>query len=291
MLSDFERRLADVLGTRLPVPFRGLVDVTPGRDVAQVVLSVRHVEPLDEHLFGMRPEIVPGAPSQRRVVRLRCDVGLDVRLLTNQARIDQLRALERVIYELDEPGFRSGVPLQPTDGSDPGFLIQRLFVSLSEPPASITLRAEGLFWPPDTPGQTGIAITQARLRVSMEPLRMIPAQPRLTAGGPVVDLEINFGATGTIRVESAGRVTSLPFGAVVVSVVDAGGRPGVGILSGGAAGPAGARAVQVVSGRAAVQYTPPAQPALDQLVVSLDDGEGGVGIELGRFPLDVRGAE
>jgi hypothetical protein len=290
VLSDFERRLAEVLGTRLPVPFRGLVDVTPGRDIAQVVLSIRHVEPLDEHLFGIRPEIVPGAPSHRRVVRLRCDVGLDVRLLNGQARIDQLRALERVIYELDEPGFRSGAPLQPTDGSDPGFLVQRMFVSLSEPPESITVRAEGLFWPPDTPGETGVAISQARLRISMEPLRMIPAHPRLTAGGTAVELEIEFGATGTLRVESAGRVTALPFGAVVLTVLDAGGRPGAGILSGGAGGPAGARMVQVVSGRAGVQYTPPAQPALDQLVVSLDDGEGGVGIELGRFPLNVRGA-
>lgn len=288
MLSTFERRLADALGTRLPDPFRGLVDVTPGRDEAQVVLSVRHVEPLDEHLFGVRSEIVPGAPTQRRVVRLRCDVGFEVRLLNNQTRLQQLRALERVIYALDEPGFKSGAPLQPTDGSDPGFLVQRMFVSVSEPPSSVTMRAEGLFWPPDTPGQTGIAITRAQLRVSMQPVRLIPEQPRLTAGGDAVDFVIVFGAAGTLSIESGGRVTSLPFGAVVVAVEDAGGRAGAGVLSGGADGPGGARAIQVVSGRAAMQYTPPAQPALDQLVVSLDDGEGGIGIELGRFPLNVQ---
>jgi hypothetical protein len=289
LLSEFERRLADVLGARLPVPFRGGVDVAPGRDDAQVVLSVRHVEPLDEHLFGMRPEVVPGAPTHRRVVRLRCDIGLDVRLLTNQSRSAQLRALDSVIYELDEPGFRSGTRLQPTDGSDPGFLVQRMFVSLSDPPQAITLRAEGLFWPPDVPGQTGVPIDRAQLRISMQPINLLPERPRLNAGGETVELVIEFGATGTMRVERGGRVTSLPFGAIVVAVEDAGGRPGAGALAGGNAGPSGSRTIPVAGGRAAFQYTPPAQPALDHLVVSLDDGEGGVGIELGRFPLEVRG--
>jgi hypothetical protein len=165
-----------------------------------------------------------------------------------------------------------------------------MFVSSSEPPTSITLRAEGLFWPTDVPGQTGVVIDRARLRFSIEPLHMLPEQPQLIAGGAAVSLAIEFGATGTMQVERDGRVTSLPFGSVVINVVDAGGRPGAGVLSGGVAGPAGARAVEVVSGHAAIQYTPPAQPAQDQLVVSLDDGEGGFGIELGRFPLNVRGA-
>jgi hypothetical protein len=288
LLSEFERRLADVLGARLPVPFRGGVDVAPGRNDAQVVLSVRHVEPLDEHLFGMRSEVVPGAPTHRRVVRLRCDVGLDVRLLANQSRSTQLRALDSVIYELDEPGFRSGARLQPTDGSDPGFLVQRMFVSLSDPPQTITLRTEGLFWPPDVPGQTGVPIERAQLRISMQPVNLIPARPRLNAGGETLELTIEFGAAGTMRVERGGRVTSLPFGAIVVAVEDAGGRPGAGTLSGGNAGPAGSRTLPVTRGRAAFQYTPPAQPALDNLIVSLDDGEGGIGIELGRFPLEVR---
>jgi hypothetical protein len=288
LLSEFERRLADVLGARLPVPFRGGVDVAPGRDDAQVVLSVRHVEPLDEHLFGMRPEVVPGAPTHRRVVRLRCDVSLDVRLLATQSRSTQLRALESVMYELDEPGFRSGARLQPTDGSDPGFLVQRMFVSLSDPPQSITLRAEGLFWPPDVPGETGVQIERAQVRISMQPINLIPARPRLNAGGETLELVIEFGATGTMRIERGGRVTALPFGSIVVAVEDAGGRPGAGTLSGGNAGAGRSRTIAVTGGRATFQYTPPAQPALDQLVVSLDDGEGGIGIELGRFPLEVR---
>jgi len=289
LLSEFETRLADVLGARLPVPFRGRVDVAPGRDDAQVVLSVRRVEPLDEHLFGMRPEVVPGAPTHRRVVRLGCDVGLDVRLLANQVRSTQLLAIDSLLYELDEPGFRSGARLRPTDGSDPGFLLQRMFVSLSDPPQSITLRAEGLFWPPNVPGETGVKIDFAQVRVSVQPIILVPARPRLNAGGETLELVIEFGATGTMRIERGGRVTSLPFGSVVVGVEDTGGRPGAGTLSGGNAGPGRARTIAVTQGRAAFQYTPPPQPALDQLVVSLDDGEGGIGVELGRFPLEVRG--
>ena len=289
MLSEFERRLANVLGARLPLTFRGGVDIAPGRDDAQVVLSVRHVEPLDEHLFGMRPEVVPGAPTHRRVMRLRCDVGLDVRLLADQPRATQMRELDTVLYELDEPGFRSGARLRPTDGADPGFLVQQMFVSLSDPPQSITLRAEGLFWPPDAPGETGVKIDFAQVRVSVQPIILVPARPRLNAGGETIELVIEFGATGTMRIERGGRVTSLPFGSVVVGVEDAGGRPGAGTLAGGNAGPSGSRTIAVTGGRAAFQYTPPAQPAVDHLVVSLDDGEGGIGVELGRFPLEVRG--
>jgi hypothetical protein len=106
-----------------------------------------------------------------------------------------------------------------------------------------------------------------------------------------VDLALELDAAGTLRLEGGGRVTPVPFGAVVVAVVDSGGRPGAGTLAGGtAAGAAGARTLPVTGGRAVVQYTPPAQAAVEQLVVALDDGAGGAGIELGRFPLDVRGA-
>ena len=241
MLADFERRLADVLGARLPAPLRGLVDVAPGRDVARVVVSVRHVEPLEEHLCAVRPEIVPGAPSPRRVLRLRCDVGLEIPLLAAQTRGDQMQALDRVIYELGDAAWRSGASLLPGDGSDPGFLIQQLRVPLSDPPSSVMVRADGLFWPADAPGQAGVPIVEARLRASVQPLRLFPPEPRLIAGGGPVDLSIELGGAGTLRVESGGRVTLLPFGAVVVSVVDAGGRPGAGTLGGGVAGTAGAR--------------------------------------------------
>jgi hypothetical protein len=291
VLSDFEQRLADVLGARLPAPLQGSVDVAPGRDEARVVVSVLRTEPFEEHLFERRLEVVPGAPTQRRVVRLRCDVDFAIRRLAGQTRADQVRVLDQVIYALDHPEFRTGDALRPTDGSDPGFLIQRLTIPQADPPASITLRADGLFWPPDVPGQTGVAISEVRLRVAVAPLRLNPARPRLVAGEGPVDLALELDATGTLRLEGGGRITPVSFGAVVVAVVDSGGRPGAGTLAGGtAAGAAGARTLPVTGGQAVVQYTPPAQAAVEQLVVALDDGAGGVGIELGRFPLDVRGA-
>ena len=35
-------------------------------------------------------------------------------------------------------------------------------------------------------------------------------------------------------------------------------------------------------------YAPPGEPAVDELVVTLDDADGGVGTEAGRFRIDVR---
>lgn len=285
MLSDFEQRMADVLGARLPIPWRGLVDVTPGRDEAQAVLSVRHSTPIEDYLLTRRPEVVPGSVTQRRILRLRCEVGIDVRRLPAQTRADQMEAFDRLIYELDDPEFRTGVILQPGDDSDPGFLLQHLFITSIDPPGSITLTVDGFFWPIGAIGETGVPIAQTRIRLSVQPLLLTPAQPRLPAGGAAVDLTLEFGATGVLRIESGDRVTSLPFGSVVVAVVDDGGRPGAGTLTGGIAGAAGARIVPVTSGRADFQYQPPAEAAKDLLVVALDNGEGGVGIELGRFPL------
>jgi hypothetical protein len=288
MIAEFEQRLADVLGARLAPPLAGLVDVAPGRDQARVVLSVRKVMPLEEHLLTVRPEVVPGAVAPRRVARLRCDVGLDVRRLANQTRADQMSAFDELVYALDDVALRGGAPLLPGDGTDPGFVIGALKVSLAEPPASLTLSADGLFWPANVPGETGTAIAEARVRLVLEPLRFTPAVPRPVAGGPPLVVEIDAGVTGTLRLESGGRVTAVPFGSVVLSVVDAGGRAGAGTLVG--AGPGGARVVALAGGRASVEYTPPAAPARDVLVVSIDDGTGGAGLEVARLPLTVRAA-
>ncbi len=103
----------------------------------------------------------------------------------------------------------------------------------------------------------------------------------------MVDLTVEFGATSVLRIESGDCVTSLPFGSVVVAAVDEGGRTGAGMLFGGVAGAGGARILPVTAGKADFQYQPPARAAKDLLVVALDNGEGGVGIELGRFPITV----
>jgi hypothetical protein len=80
----------------------------------------------------------------------------------------------------------------------------------------------------------------------------------------------------------------LPIGAVVAAVFGQGGQPGSGTLSGGTPGSNGARILDASSGVATVDYTPGAEAARDTLVIALEDGEAGPGIELGRFTLVVR---
>ena len=288
MFTDFEQRLADVLGARLPPPLRGSVDVAPGRPEAQVVLSVRHAEPLEEHLLTLRPEVVPGSTAQRRVLRLQCNVGFDVRLLNAQTRVDQMRAFDRLIYELDDPAFRPASrcsrAMRPIQVSWCSAWRCRWPIRLRRSRCRRT-DSSGRSGPrarPASPSSTpASARRSSRWRCSLR----IRGWPRRSA----VDLAVQFGSVGTMRVGADG-CTSLPFGSVVLAVVDAGGRPGAGTLSGGTAGAGGARIIPVASGQVAFQYTPPPQAAADRLVVALENGEGGVGTELGRFPLNVQGA-
>jgi hypothetical protein len=79
-------------------------------------------------------------------------------------------------------------------------------------------------------------------------------------------------------------------GQLVLQLFAPGRRPGAGALEGGAAGAAaGSRLVTIADGTAAFRYVPPATPARDELVVALDDGAGGPGVELGRFTFTVKG--
>jgi hypothetical protein len=163
-----------------------------------------------------------------------------------------------------------------------------LTLAQSEPPGAIRIKAEGYFWPVGTPGQDGLQILRARIRSALEPVTLSPQAP-IVAGGPAIDFAINFGATGTIELTADG-ISSSAFGSLVASLVDGGGRPGAGTLTGGADGPAGSRILTVTDGVATVQYTPPAAAATDFLLVRLDNGEGAGGIEIARFPLRARSA-
>jgi hypothetical protein len=289
MIADFERRLADVLGTHLPSPALGAVDVAPGRAQSQVLVSVTHVEPLAEVLHTVRREVVGGSPERRRVLRLRCEVRLEFRSLQNQTRSDVLEACEAALYLVDAPEFRQANELAGGGATDPGFQIQQLWIKQADLPGTILLTAEGLFWPVGVTGEAGVAIDEARIRQTLQPLALLPEKPRLVANGATVDLTLRAGAVGTAGVRSDG-VTQRPFGTLVVRLVDAGGRPGAGQLSGGVDGPAGARVLDFNNREAQVRYTPPAAPAADVLVVSLATAEDGTGIEIGRFSLPVRGA-
>ena len=282
--------MANALGTRLAAPLAGSVDVAPGRNNARVVLRVRSAAPLEHDLLNLRPERVPGAVNRRRVLKLRCELTLDVRVPPGGNREDAMRATDEILYLLDSPPFADGSVLLPASDADPGFLIQRLRFTQSEPPLLIVVEAEGFFWPVGVAGQSGPEIVEIRLRQALRPIRLAPSRPPLVAAGAPVDLNIEFGATGTYGVQAQDEVALLPFGSVVAAVVDEGGRPGAGGLSGGAAGPDGSRVLTVENGVATLRYTPPAQAAVDHLIVRLENNEGGPGIELGRFRLPVRGA-
>lgn len=300
MISDFERRLADLLGTRLPAPFAGRVDVPPGNLAGNgpvVLAGVTRVSPGDPSFGNTRPVVVPGANDPRRVLRLSCAVTVEVRPgPPSQGRRQQMQGLEAVLYALDAPDLRSGQALASGAPPDPGFFIQSLTlaegVAAIDPtadeatPVAAVARAEGWFWPIGVAGQAGIPIGEIRLRGAALPLSLTPASPQLVAGGPPVDLTVRVGAGSFGSFVLPGR-PALPFGALAFMVVDAGGRPGKGALVDAVDG---VRLVSLVDSAATVRYQPPDEPASDLLVILLDDGAGGAGIELARAQLTVRGS-
>jgi hypothetical protein len=291
MLREFELGLADALGSRLPPPLQGAVDAAPARAEALVVVAVRTAEAVDEELLSRKPERVPGATDPRRVLRLRCETGLEIRAPAGGTRADQMLAIDRTIYLLGDASLLDGRALLPEDeDADPGFLVQRLALVRVEAPSLIVLSAEGYFWPVGQAGATGIAIGEVRIRQSVLPLLLSPPAPLLIAGGAAVDLTVQFGTVGMRLEADTPEPEALAFGDAMLSVVDSGGRPGAGVLAGGDAGPDGTRVVPVNAGQVTVQYTPPAAPATDFLVVRLGNGEGGAGQSLGKLKLVVRSA-
>jgi hypothetical protein len=297
VITEFERRLADVLGARLPAPFTGRVDVPPGAlpDGGPVILvGATRVELVAPHMGSQRPEIVPGVNDPRRVLRLTCELSLQVFPEPDQGRAQQMRIVDALMYTLDASDFRSGKAL--TGPVDPGFLIQSLQIVAGNvalhpaapdaPPVGVTLKAEGWFWPVGVPGQVGIVIGEIRIRGVTVPLSVTPANPLLVAGGPAVAFTVRIGSFGVLRLHEP-PLPSLPFGALAFLVMAPGGGPGKGALVGQVGG---VRLAPLIDHQAAVTYQPPAESAEDELIIALDDGENGIGIEIGRFPLKVRGA-
>jgi hypothetical protein len=294
MLTEFEARLADVLGTRLPAPFTGRVDVPPGpapNGTIRLVVGVRSAELLEPEFLAHRDVSLSSSASTRRVVRLRCTLGIQAN--TNLGRADQLRLIEAAIFLLDAPEFRDGSAL--AGGADPGFRIESLRLvggamdfAAAAPPLTASVVAEGWFWPVGTPEQAGKAIREALVRAGFLPLRLEPARPRFVPGGDPVELTLRLAAVGTTRLRRDTPPENVPFGSLAVTLRDAGGRPGAGTLTGGSAGADDVRLLVLTGGSVALSYRPPADPATDILVVAMEDGEGGQGIELGRFRLEVR---
>src|SRR6266508_4543656 len=97
MIAAFEQRLADVLGTRLPVPFRGRVSVAPAPPPAAqpaVVVAVEGATTVEPDLGSRRPELTPGANDPRRVLRLNCSVAIWVLAANNADRRQQLEGID-----------------------------------------------------------------------------------------------------------------------------------------------------------------------------------------------------
>src|SRR5207249_2405607 len=93
MIAAFEQRLADVLGARLPPPFRGHVAVAPApapsADPA-VVVVVERADSVDPDFNSRRPEIAPGVADPRRILRMNCTVGVRVQPANNAGRRQQM---------------------------------------------------------------------------------------------------------------------------------------------------------------------------------------------------------
>lgn len=302
MIAEFEQRLAEVLGTRLPAPFAGRVRVAPS-DVpdgeAAVTLGVVRAERLRDPLGGPRPTVAPGAPAPRRVASLRCTVAVELRPATGQGRPQLVRGLDALLYELEDPGLRHATALAGGPAPDPGFLVQALAVASAaaplapgpgsgedgDAPVALELVAEGLFWPVGAAGETGTAIAEVRLRGAVLPLEIeVEALPR--PGGAAVGVTVRVGTTG-IDLRAGQEPAALPFDRLAMTLRGPGGRAGAGSLEGGTSGAQGVRLALLQAGEAKVRYAPPAAPAVDEVVVGLDDGEGGVGIELGRRAVQV----
>jgi len=303
MISEFEKRLAEVLGARLPDPFRGNVEVasgTAGGTDPQILVGVQQAEVVEPDLGSRRPEIVPGSTDNRRVMRLNCTVGVEVRAGTGGNRGQQIQGLDAALYALDAPDFRNGTALI-TD-ADSGFLIQHMQLTQAIAPLNptlpnlpligLTLSAQGWFWVVGTIGESGRQIGEIRIRGVALPLKILPATPDLVVGGSPIEFTLRLAEISMLRLnQQPDALPQLPFGFLALTVVGSGGRPGAGQLSGGSPGSGGVQLATLTEGTATIRYTPPAQPAIEELVVGLSDGTGGLGIELGRFALKVRGAE
>lgn len=297
MIRHFESRLADFIGSRLDPPFQGRVSVPPASPTGgapAVTVEVVEARPLEVDFGSRRPELAPGADDPRRVVRLECDVTIAVQPANSAGRAELVEGLDAIVYLLDDPVLRRPASLD-SPAEDPGFVLESMRVAgvLVAPESGIprvALTALGWFWPPDAPGITGEPITATHIRAAQLPVSLAPWPLRLRPGGDAVSLTVQPGTVGTVVVDGE-TLEQEEFGELVMRIVDAGGRPGAGTLTGGSVGPAGARIVARADGAYTVEYTPPAESATDHLVVAVARPDGGdgpeIGVELARFALEV----
>jgi len=294
MIAEFEQRLADVLGARLPLPFRGRVEVAPGTlDGPSLVLGAERVALQEPDLGNRRSEVVPGDGAPRRIVRATCTVGIVVRPAANEGRPQQMLGLDAALYTLDAADLRNGSALRT--GGDPGFQIDSLRCSSSvlpldpaapwSEPIGLRLEAAGWFWPIGMPGASGITIGEIRVRGLSLPVLLRHDALALVAGGGPIALVLALGGDTAFRLGGAGAIPSAP---MVARIEGPGARAASGTLGGGAPGAGGVRLASIAQGELSLLYTPGAEAATDTLVLAFDDGDEGPGAEVGRFSLAVR---
>lgn len=294
MLTEFETRLAAVLGSRLGAPLTGRVirrgANEPGGNDPVIIVGVDDIAPWVPDFDSVRPETVPGSDDARRVLRLTVTVGIDFSTSPADAPAEALAALDQVSYELDDLEMTSGLALVAP--GDQGFRIARLGLiesSLIEG-SPVRVQVDGWFWPVGVAGQAGIAIEHALVRQIRLPIEL-RVDGALRAGADASAIDVLFGSAGTFDLE-ADNATSADFGAVAVRLTDEAGGDGSGQLTGGDAGPDDHRVVDVTDQGASLTYTPPDAPATDVLVVATHasdaNGNERVGVELARFSLVVQ---
>ncbi len=295
MISDFETRLAEVLGTKIAAEFQDDVHVAPAADApagAHLVVGVVAAEALEGEIGGSkRMDVLPGSALPRRAVRLRCTVAVEAR--SNPAdRTSEMQALDAALFALDAPEFRNGSAL--TDATtDRGFLLDTLqtagllapLAPAANAPAGLRLTATGSFWPVGLVGEkAGDPIGAIRIRGVALPLQVVPADPLIVAGAAPVVLTLRLGANEPPDDPNAADVPLL-----AVRLIGQGGKAPKGSLAG--ADPlTGLLLLTLTRGEATVTYQQPNEKATDQLIVAFDDVEGGAGAEIGRITLRTRDA-
>lgn len=300
MLSDFEQRFAQVLGSQLAPPFQGRVHTAPydnGDNGIQIVVSVGKMTLQTPDFGAFRSESAPGVADPLRIVRLRGEVGIVVFPARNQGRQQQLQGIDALLYLLDTPDFRNANAL--ASQQDQGFLLNYLKIvgaDLSvrdpetDPTPDIALEVEGWFWPIGQTGVSGDLITQAHVRQFVLPVSMVTNNGPIVAGGSAVQLNFNVGTSGSMVLQG-NSASTLPFGSIAVRVLSADGSPGQGSLAGGDAGPDNSRLIPLSNGSALLSYTPPGSATNERVIVTTIIMNGNtpvrLGIELASFNIQV----
>lgn len=299
MIADFERALANALGSRVPAPFQGNVGVAPLPAQGPAIrVGAERVEVQRPDFGERRPESVLAAGGQQRILRAVCTVALEVVAGAGQGRAQQAAGVDAALFVLDGPEFRDGSAL--VAAGDQGFRISSLqlkgaqvAIDPTRPaalPVALSLTAEGWFWPVGTVAQQGIAIGEIRLRGVALPLEIMLPQQAIVVGGGASTITLRVAIPGSMRLRADG-VESLPFDTLAISLERPGGRPGAGSLGGGVAGNPGVILAPLADGAVTFTYTPPAAAAdIDTLLVGVGDNSGGLGIIVGRFGLRSRAA-